>query len=51
MEIIYNNLEKLVVIVNTILKYEIVNSIKVYDIIIAILIIKLIFIIMKGRNQ
>lgn len=51
MEIIYNNLEKLVIIINKILSYEIVNNIKIYDIIIAILIIKLIFIILKGRNK
>ena len=51
MEILYNNLEKLVIIINSILKYEIVNNIKIYDIIIVILIIKLIYIILKGRNE
>lgn len=51
MEILYNNLEKLVIIINDILKFEIVNSIKIYDIIIVILIIKLIYIILKGRNK
>ena len=51
MEMLYNNLEKLVIIVNSILKYEITNNIKIYDIIIVILIIKLIYIILKGRNE
>ena len=51
MEILYNNLEKLVIIINNILKYEIVNNIKIYDIVIVILIIKLIYIILKGRNE
>lgn len=51
MEILYNNLEKLVIIINNILKYEITNGIKIYDIIIIILIIKLIYIILKGRNK
>lgn len=51
MEILYNNLEKLVIIINSILKYEIVNNIKIYDIVIVILILKLIYIILKGRNE
>ena len=51
MEILYNNLEKLVIIINNMLKFEIASNIKIYDIIIVILIIKLIYIILKGRNE
>ncbi len=51
MEILYNNLEKIVIIINSILKYEIINNIKIYDIVIVVLIIKLIYIILKGRNE